>query len=188
MAEKKKSKLFAQPDKTTLSGMHIYKDKKGRNVYLNTFNKTGYIITDADEKGYHLYSMRFIIGVIAFVLLNGFILSPILAAVIGIGAYALLEMRFRTKFLPDLTQVPNFEPVAKESALNTASRDETKRIMIKCFLYLAFSILMAMNTYLQASNGEVTQFMEIVGYLVAIAGGGMFIFQVVALSRNMKNK
>lgn len=183
MATKKKTKLFTNPEQTTLSGLHIYKDKKGRNVYLNRFNKTGYIITDADEKSYRMYSMRFVLGIIVFILLNGFVLSPLLSALAGVVVYVILEIRFRTKFLPDLTQVPNFEPASKESPLIVASREEKKRIMMKCVLYLAFSILMAINTYLQAQQGESTQFMQMIGYLVALAGAAMFVFEGLALSK-----
>lgn len=188
MAEKKKAKLFANNRQTTLSGINIFKDKKGRNVYLNRFNKVGYVITEDDEKSYRMYSMRFIMGFIVFVLINGFMLPTYLAVIIGIGCYVLMEVKFRNQFLPHLTQLPDFQPVAKESPLNTAAREEQGRIIIKCCLYLAFSILMVLNTYLQKEAGQISQLIEILEYLLAFGGFLMFIFQTMALFRHIKNK
>lgn len=180
---KKNFKIFANPADTTLSGLNIYKDKKGRNVYLNKFNKMGYIITSEDEKGYRLYAMRFIVGLIVFVLLNGFITSPILAFLLGIATYVVMEVKFRTKFLPGLTQLPNFEPVAKESPINAAAREDQSRIVLKCFLYLAFGILMALNTYQQTIEGTLEGVMIYASYAIAVAGVVMFVFEVLAFFR-----
>lgn len=188
MTEKKKSKLFNNTKQTTLSGINIFKDKKGRNVYLNRFNKVGYIITEDDEKSYRMYAMRFVMGFIVFVLINGFMLPTYLAVIIGLGCYILMEVKFRNQFLPHLTQIPDFEPIAKESALDAASRDEQGRIIIKSCLYLAFAILMALNTYLQKQDNQITLFIEIMEYALAIGGFAMFIFQLFALNRHMKNK
>lgn len=180
---KKNFKIFTNPTNTTLSGLNIYKDKKGRNIYLNRFNKMGYVISADDEKGYRLYAMRFIIGLVVFVLLSGFILSPVLSALLGVIAYIIMEVKFRTGFLANLTQIPKFVPVAKESPINAAAREDQSRIVLKCFLYLAFGILMAINTYQQAEIGKLEGFMIYASYVIAAIGIVMCGFEVMAFFR-----
>lgn len=145
----------------TISGMNIFKDNKGRFVYLDRFSKTGYIVPVESMKQYRYYSMRFFLSIAIFVLLADYILAPWLAAVITLIVYALMEYRFRKKFLASLTQVPNFTPALHQSRMEAMASGDTSKIILRIVLFLALAILLVLNVWDQANRGYEIQGMTL---------------------------
>ena len=93
MANKAVNKKKKGMNGEELAGMHIYKDDHNRYVYYNVFDHVGYILNDIPK--YKTYSSRFIVGLIGGILAYSFDLGALLSIIIGVVAYALMEVKFR---------------------------------------------------------------------------------------------
>ena len=90
MAQGRKTRQKQQTDlKGNVSGWHVYKDERGRAVYYDVFSKTGYILANNEER-YKQFSMRFVMGLIGFILILMFNMPIWLCVLAGVGVYAFL--------------------------------------------------------------------------------------------------
>ncbi|MEF9920673.1 MAG: hypothetical protein RR741_06110, partial [Erysipelotrichaceae bacterium] len=67
----------------------------------------------------------------------------------GIALYLILEMRYRTYFLPSLSQLEKFEPENSRSRLAIMSEQKTSMLILLAVLYAAVGILFVMLGYEQ---------------------------------------
>ena len=171
-AVNKKKKGMSGED---LAGMHIYKDDHNRYVYYNVFDHVGYILNDIPK--YKTYSSRFIVGLIGGILAYSFDLGALLSIIIGVAAYALMEVKFRL-FLKKQTQIPNFKPKERPLRLLTAASEETKKIYMKIAAYLLFGILIILLPFSEGGYDDLLKAMCIALGILAI---GVSLFQVRAL-------
>jgi uncharacterized membrane protein len=156
MAQGRKTRQKQQTDlKGNVSGWHVYKDERGRAVYYDIFSKTGYILANNEER-YKQFSMRFVMGLIGFILILMFNMPIWLCVLAGVGVYAFLEFRFR-KFLATL---PRIEKMKSEASIKTL---ETNKVILKMVLLIALSVLIVLN----AQNERYTGWMLYLNYVIS---------------------
>lgn len=174
---KKKKKRVAEE----LAGIHIYKDDHNRYVYYDIFSKVGYVISN--PQSYKAYSNRFILGVIAAILVYTFELGPWLAIGAGILAYGLMEFKFRS-FLKKQTMLMNFQPKKRTPKIIMAASDKKGKILLRIVLFLAFAILIVLLAFVEE---KYDIYMKAACILVGIGALYMSIFNVYALIYKNKN-
>ncbi|MEG0422933.1 MAG: hypothetical protein RR524_00140 [Erysipelotrichaceae bacterium] len=130
----------------SISGRNIYKDKHGRFILYNKKKAIGYVVPEDKFGQYQLYSNRFIFGLVMAALLGSFELFPmpmLLYVCIGAGIllYLLLELRYRTYFIPSLTQIEKFEPENSRSRFAIMAEQKTGMLVLLGVLYVAVGIL-----------------------------------------------
>ena len=162
MAQGRKTRQKQQTDLNgNVSGWHVYKDDRGRAVYYDVFSKTGYILANNEER-YKQFSMRFVMGLIGFILILMFNMPIWLCVLAGVGVYAFLEFRFR-KFLATLPRIENFkcnEKMKSEASIKTL---DTNKIILKMVLLLALAVLIIINAY----NENYTGWMLTLNYVIS---------------------
>lgn len=168
----RKTAMSAEDNK--IGGLNVYHDEKGRPVYLNRMNHVGYVLTDK-TKPFRTYSSRFFIGGIAAIFAYMFELPLIMCIFLGIAAYALMEFKFR-KFLQTLPQIPNFKPVNHMGTIQSEANLDTKKIIIKIFLFIALSVLLIVNAYQQGYEGVILY----LNWAIAVAAAIMCIIEIRA--------
>lgn len=125
----------------SLRGINIFRDNRGRPVYRNPFNKKGYILT-GKTKQYKRLSSRYILGIIAGLLISLFDAPWYVCVVVGLIVWGLVEMKFR-QFLSRLTQIPNFVPI-KEEKTTTFEKGELPTIIFKSVLMFAVAVVIVL--------------------------------------------
>ena len=162
MAEGRKTRKKQETDlKGNVSGWHVYKDERGRAVYYDVFSKTGYILAN-NEQRYKQFSMRFVMGAIAFILILMFNMPIWVCLLAGVAVYAFLEFKFR-QFLKTLVRVENFkcnEKMKSEASIKTL---ETNKVILKMALLFALAILIIIN----AKNENYQGWMLYLNYVIS---------------------
>lgn len=181
MISNKQKNTTKQAD--SISGINIFLDTKGRYVYRDRFSKIGYIIPVGSMKSYRSYSLRFFLCLAVFALLADYILAPWLAAIAAVAVYAIIEFRFRKKFLGSLTQVPNFTPAAHESRLKVMARESKSKLIVLILLFIALAILLLLNVWDQNNRGHDLQpFVIYLSYALSagsIIVAGMYSYALI---------
>lgn len=157
-----------------LAGRNIYIDDHDRYVYYSKSTNTGHIIKQIDAKEYLTYSKRFFFGLLAGIVIYAFLENLMIAAVIGIATYAVLEYRFRSKFLPRLPEVKNFVPERHLKRIEVIASDEVKRLLLKAFLFIALAVLLPLRA--MEMNAEGLNL-----YLFYIIAVGAVIYAIIHL-------
>ncbi len=164
-----------------LEGINIYRDRKNQKVYLNPFNKKGYVITPNKEKTFQtlnnvpLYTV--LVGVFCYVLFE----FPWWVALIAMIATAiLLEYRFY-KFLNNCTVYANFKPEKKNMPTSYSSPDSI--IYIKIVLFLILAILLILSVTLYETNQKYVFFGSIAIAIVCIFVAIKYLTIIVARKR-----
>ncbi len=79
--------------------MNILKDSKRRTVYYNSIEKEGYMLTESDRKWVLFYHMRFVLAILAPMILNNFYPKLFLLWIgLGLLLYLLIGYLFTTLF------------------------------------------------------------------------------------------
>lgn len=145
-----------------VSGLHIYLDERGRSIYYDVFSKCGYVLAN-NEARYRQYSMRFILGIIGFMLMLMFNMPIWLCILVGVLVYAFMEYKFRS-FLKTLVKIENFKCTEKAKVSSTVKQMETNKVIIKFVCLLLFSGLIIVN----ANNEGYTGWLLYLNYLISI--------------------
>lgn len=139
-------------DKTTISGINIFRDKKNRIIYRDPITKNAYQIFPQDEKGFYAYSNRYLLIALAMILSAGYFISWLQALGLGILLVIGVDVYARFKYLPKLKKTSLPDSAKRYSLLeNLVNRNQPGRSLLKAFLYLAFSILIVVNGIIQKS-------------------------------------
>lgn len=168
-------------DGKKLSGIHIYVDDHGRTVYYDVLTKIGYLIDDY-EQAYRPFSMRFFIGLCAGVVVNMFELPVPICAVIGVGVYIFMEIKFRL-FLKKVPALLDFKPSKRVGFIESAANDTSSRVILKLVLYLALAVLFVLNAYLEHYTGLILAVSWLLGFFGLFFAG----INVMALNFQMKH-
>lgn len=178
---KKGKKTLANEQPIKVGGINVFQDEKGRSVYFNRFNKTGYVLTD-HEKAYRPFALRFFLGIFASILAYMFDLPLLISAIIGVALYIIMEIRFRL-FLKDLPQLINFKPVKRQSRLEAEKAEDVKKLFLKTFLYAALGGLLLANAILEGYADAILY----ANVAIAIFGFIMALIEVRAIIVKLKN-
>lgn len=132
------------------SGRNIYVDERGRDVYYDRFTKNGYLIQEKNLKSYFMYQNRFILVIIGIILGYNFLASLETCIIIGVIVAIIIEIMFRRKYLPSLITIQGFKPEKKLPVYKQIADGEARgKVILKTFLYLAMSILLVLNAYIE---------------------------------------
>ncbi len=163
-----------------VSGRNIFKDDKGRDILYIKSKNTGYVIQEKDQKGYNLYSNRYVISVIAGVLAANFNIPVLYCIAISVALIAFLEYRYRTHFLPSLIQLTNFKPTKNISTLDALILEkDKKRNLTLAILYVALGVLIVIN----GIQMKVSPIIMIGNIIVCIAALYMGIMNFIAFTK-----
>jgi len=169
------AKKDIQYNTESLSGMHIYEDEKGRIIYYQPRKMTGYIIKEENVKTYRTLSNRYIIAILAvlvlYIALGDEGLPIWVCGVIGVGVLLLLEYRFHMVFLPSLAQLQHFIPKEKPGVVAALAQQQSWRLICKALIYPVFGILLLVLFYqrqMQDPNTEQTQTIVTIAFGIII--------------------
>lgn len=134
----------------TIAGKNIFTDKRQRIVYYDSLSKKGFQINSEDMSKFYIYKNRFILLTLGILLLSDSLFSWPIAIGVGIGIWLLLEVMFRKYYFAKLKSVVITYTMEERTIINmiTSSKEKGKTIA-KVLLYLAFSILVLLNVYIQ---------------------------------------
>lgn len=166
--------------KQVIRGSNIYKDERGRTFIYDKRKNIGYLIQEKNYKEYQLYSNRYILLVILFVLFSNFITRweyvLILIIIIGIG----FEYSYRKKFLPSLTSFARLKQIKRVTPIESLIEKGNKPTCLLLGLaYLTVSILMMINIFITK-----TDLINIVGNIIISLGA--FYFALIHLIAFLK--
>ena len=176
-------KVIISDDDKKVGGFNVYRDDKGRPIYLNRMNHTGYVLT-GKSKPFRTYSSRFFLGGIAAIFTYMFELPIPLCIAIGVIVYIVMEFKFR-RFLSTLAQIPNFKPAAHSGRIEAESRLDTKKIVTKIILFVLLSVLLLVNAFIMEQYEGIILALNVI---ISIGVGIMAIIEIVAFSMHLKNK
>jgi len=159
----------------------------GKNyVYSDMFTKDkGYILTNEDSKQYVLYSARLVFSAsVAFILLFT-VKQPILCVAVFAVLYVVLEVLFRTKFLPKLPIINNYEKPAKLGLVEgMCQRFSKTRLILLAVFGIALVILIPINVKLQGYEGLLMY----ANYAISIGLALYEVLVIIAIVKKAKEK
>lgn len=170
-----------------ISGLFVYQDKLGRNIYYDIFSKTGYLIASRDVKQFKNYNLRLTIAMIAFPVV--FLFAPVkallFASVASVLVYVVMYAMFRINLLPLLTPLPNFERPKKDNIiLSTARETEASKLWIIIIMTVLIIAMIGLNLIMS----EVNTAAMIVYYVVFALMGAFLFVHVAALVLKLTGK
>lgn len=162
------------------TGLHIYEDNKGRDVYYDIFTKKGYVIQEKNRQTYSKYENRYLLVIILIILLCSITNMYLLSIIIGVVVAGVYEFSFRYKFLDGLVCLNNFKPDKKNSIIDQiASSGQKNKVIIKIVLYIALAVLIVLNGYRQ----NLSTLLMVICYIVAVFGIASAVVNFIALTR-----
>lgn len=170
------------PEEEKIGGFGVYRDEKGRPVYWNRFTKTAYLLS-GKTKPFRTYSSRVFIGIIAGALTYVFNLPIPACIAIGLIVYAAMEWKFRS-FLKTLPEIKNFDPKNRVGKIESESKMDTYKIVLKVFL----AALMIVLIYLNAVQQGFTGFFLYMNYGLCGVAAIFLILEVRALILNLQSR
>ena len=170
------------PEEEKIGGFGVYRDDKGRPVYWNRFSKTAYLLT-GKTKPFRTYSSRIYVGIIAGALTYVFNLPPVVCIAIGLVVFLAMEWKFRS-FLKTLPEIKNFNPKNHVNKIESESKMDTYKIVIKVIL----AALMIVLIYLNAMQQGFTGFFLYMNYGLCVVAAIIIVLEVRALILNLQNK
>lgn len=170
--------------KDILTGRNIYIDKRNRTVYYDVFTKIGYVIPPEDERKMFLYKNRLAIILFAAILTIDTVFNIIVAAILGIALFLIIEAYYRFFIFKKFKVSSSFDREKRKSQLKTiVETNEKGKSIILIGLYIAFSILVIINAYSQ----NYTIWVMILSYAFSLFGVYSASIHIIAITK-MKNK
>lgn len=162
------------------SGINIYVDEKGRDVYYDVFTKRGYVIQEKNRATYSKFENRYLLCLILIILLCSITNNYVLSIIIGVVVAIIYEVAFRFKFLETLVAINNFKPKEKYSIIDQiANSNQKQKTIIKAILYVALAVLIIINAYRQ----HLSTPLMILSYLVSVFGVASAVINTIALTK-----
>nr|WP_297279369.1 hypothetical protein [uncultured Butyricicoccus sp.] len=163
-----------------LSGRNIYTDKRKRTIYYDWLTKQGYLVQKQHENRMLFFKNRFVVILFAAILCAGTFLTWMQAILAGVITLVLVEVYFRLSYLKKMEVVQDVDFERRVSALkyiiDTKSRG---KVMALAGLYLAFSVLIVLNAYLEQYSLGI----NVLSVALGILGLYCCILHLVALSK-----
>lgn len=169
--------------KRIIAGRNIYQDEKGRNIFYNKNTCIGYVIQEKDESQFLLYKSRFLYVAIGVILAVNFIANIYICLLVGAALLALLEYKYRAKFLPSLIQITNFKPYQTSSFVEQiVQKGDKPKSILTSVLYLAFAILLIING-IQMQLSDILMVGNIVIAAGAVYFSGIYFFAALKIKK-----
>lgn len=163
-----------------LSGRNIYTDKRKRTIYYDWLTKQGYLVQKQHENRMLFFKNRFVVILFAAILCAGTFLTWMQAILAGVITLVLVEVYFRLSYLKKMEVVQDVDFERRVSALkyiiDTKSRG---KVIALAGLYLAFSVLIVLNAYLEQYSLGI----NVLSVALGILGLYCCILHLVALSK-----
>lgn len=174
-----------QTESIRLSGRNIYTDKQNRTIYYDKVTKKGYLIESKQVQAASFYKNRFVIAVIAAILLAATILTPVQSVIAGAVMLVLAELAFRLSFLKKLEPVDNVDFEKRVSALQYIVEEKGKgRVLSLAILYLVAAVLVVLNALEQQYDTPAM----ILSGCVALIGIYFSVLHFVGLAKISQNE
>lgn len=174
-----------QKESIRLSGRNIYTDKQNRTIYYDRVTRKGYLIGGKHVQAAAFYKNRFVIAVIAAILLAATILTPIQSVIAGAVMLVLAELAFRLSFLKKLEPVENIDFEKRVSALQYIVEEKGKgRVLSLAVLYLVAAALVVLNALDQQYDTPAM----ILSGCVALIGIYFSVLHFVGLAKISQNE
>lgn len=159
-----------------IQGFNIYQDEKGRDIYYDRFfTKKAYLVSAHYARGFTMFQFRFTLPIILFILLSVWF-GSIAALVASIAVYLFLEVLFRIRFLPQLSIVKRYKPVAKPPFMQRlAGHDPKNRLFLKACLFAAFSILLVLNVQYSNITDNLSIIIQYILSLASLIMSGLYM-------------
>lgn len=164
-----------------LAGFHIYKDDHNRYVYYDVFSHNGYVLNNTQS--YKAYSNRFILGLVAGILIYTFELGVIISILGGVLIYAVMEFKFRS-FLKKQTMLINFQPKKRTPRIIVAASDKKNKIILRIVLFFVFAVLIIVLAFMEKEYDMIMK-----GACIAVGIGAFYmsLFNAYAYIYKKKN-
>ena len=163
-----------------LWGRNIYTVKRKRTIYYDWLTKQGYLVQKQHENRMLFFKNRFVVILFAAILCAGTFLTWMQAILAGVITLVLVEVYFRLSYLKKMEVVQDVDFERRVSALkyiiDTKSRG---KVMALAGLYLAFSVLIVLNAYLEQYSLGI----NVLSVALGILGLYCCILHLVALSK-----
>ena len=154
---------------------HLFVDSKEQVIYYNYFNKFGYYIPKESMNKYYAFSNRFLIAILAVVVLVNTFLTLKMSILVGIVLELVMGFFFYKRFLPELRKNDKLSIDKLEPYKRSVKKDEFKpKKIIKIVLYFLFSVLLVLN----ALDQQMLVTNPIAFYLSMFFAGAVFIFAI----------
>lgn len=174
-----------QKESIRLSGRNIYTDKQNRTIYYDRVTRKGYLIEGRHVQAAAFYKNRFVIAVIAAILLAATILTPIQSVIAGAVMLVLAELAFRLSFLKKLEPAENIDFEKRVSALQYIVEEKGKgRVLSLAVLYLIAAALVVLNALDQQYDTPAM----ILSGCVALIGIYFSVLHFVGLAKISQNE
>lgn len=174
------SKKKTPKETIRLSGRNVYTDRRGRTIYYDRLSKQGYLIDKEHENRMLFFHNRFVILLFTAILCAGTFMTWVQAGLAWVITMVLVEVYFRVSFLKKLEVVHDIDFTKKVSALQFIVDHKSRgKIMTLAVLYLAFSVLIVLNAYLEQYSLGI----NILSGALAVVGLYCCGLHLVALSR-----
>lgn len=130
-----------------ITGRNVYRDKYNTVIYYDPRKKIGYKIPKEEEANFQSLTRRYILGLIAFILVQyAFVNNLFISIPFGIGVALFMEYRFR-KLLGRCALVTNFTPSSNKKSADTLMETELSGLYLRLIMYLALAILLILNIF-----------------------------------------
>ncbi len=178
----------------TQSGAHTYKDKRGRTLIVNRAKKVAYVVDHENEKKYYVFSNRYILGIIAAIIIGYFNVWVGVAA--GVVVLAALEFLYQKKFIPSLEEIELKELPEKYSLAKNINAQPRSKNLIATILGLIIPVLLVINLFTTIKDwNAVWSFKDLNGLLLFVVSIGVGLgilyldyFTLTAFIRQSKEK
>lgn len=168
---------------SNISGRNIYLDRHGQTVYYDAISKNGYIIDQKIEGKFFAYKNRFVIILMAIILLSEYFPSWKAALATGVATYIVAEILFRFKFLRSLRVTTKFDRTTRQTMLRTiVESKDMKKAGLRVVLYAAFAILVILNAILMEADPAIL----VVSVLLSVFALYCVVINIIACIK-MKN-
>lgn len=138
----------------SISDRHIVYDGKNY-IYADSFTgDKGYILTSNETEKFVIYSSRFVLGLSVGILLFFLTNIIVLASVLGILTYVVLELLFRSRFLASLPLIENYDrPKAKSIIAGMLDKYSKTKLILMAIFMGGIVALIPVNIHLQKYTG-----------------------------------
>ena len=154
-------------------GRNVWKDARN-NIYILNQDKTKFLKMTPKQSGfYRFFNMRLVLAFIVLFLFEYYFNRMILALILSIGVYIIMEMIYRFVFLPKLIEAGKVEGEIDKSWLSRFYKASDKELIkgfllslfITCLLIYNFISLDYKIEYIWNTN-EPTQMLTVLLYLL----------------------
>ncbi|MDO4501110.1 MAG: hypothetical protein Q4B60_07560 [Erysipelotrichaceae bacterium] len=158
----------------------------GKNYfYYDSITKKGYLLQNRNALTYNRYSLRYLFGLLIGIMVFYIFNNPVYGLVSGLLVYGVIEVMFRVKFLPTLTEMENLGEVKKDSYVEYLAKSMERKSLV---LSVIFGLIMFFLLPLRGIATNYTGLAKIVNDLIAYGFTVYAILCLLAIFKQKKNE